>query len=424
MWKLIFRNLLSRRRRLAWLLCEIVIVSIVIWVFVDPIVVNGYIDTLPLGYDRDRLCMIQTARNYDEERSDTASVSADMRNLLIRICNLPEVESATIVDWSYPDAIGSSSIGVHKDSVWLSVQLMPMLSGWNYFTTYGIHAVPGNNDAGELQDMTPKQGDIIVTRTLAELLFPGVNATGHYIGEDSEDFEVDDAYRIAGVIEDVRPQSVTAESLLAFKAYEFNPDLCYNIVVRLKDGVSMPRFIHDFKESISEGIQSGDYSCKDIVAYDKLSEEYAYGRGVTNELRLKIILSVFFFANLLLGVAGVFYLQTRKRSEEAGVMRSFGATPWHIRLMLLGEGWVLSTIGCLIGCLIYLQYAVKEGLARANGNVGYDAYDLSWVSNLPVHFILVSLVVYLLMVIIVSIGISIPAWRISRVSPVEALRHE
>ena len=49
MWKLIFRNLLSRRRRLAWLLCEIVIVSIVIWVFVDPIVVNGYIDTLPLG---------------------------------------------------------------------------------------------------------------------------------------------------------------------------------------------------------------------------------------------------------------------------------------------------------------------------------------------------------------------------------------
>ena len=183
MWKLIFRNLLSRRRRLAWLLCEIVIVSIVIWVFVDPIVVNGYIDTLPLGYDRDRLCMIQTARNYDEERSDTASVSADMRNLLIRICNLPEVESATIVDWSYPDAIGSSSIGVHKDSVWLSVQLMPMLSGWNYFTTYGIHAVPGNNDAGELQDMTPKQGDIIVTRTLAELLFPGVNATGHYIGE-------------------------------------------------------------------------------------------------------------------------------------------------------------------------------------------------------------------------------------------------
>ncbi|MDE6457552.1 MAG: FtsX-like permease family protein, partial [Muribaculum sp.] len=98
--------------------------------------------------------------------------------------------------------------------------------------------------------------------------------------------------------------------------------------------------------------------------------------------------------------------------------------PWHIRLMLLGEGWVLSTIGCLIGCLIYLQYAVKEGLARANGNVGYDAYDLSWVSNMPVHFILVSLVVYLLMVIIVSIGISIPAWRISRVSPVEALRHE
>lgn len=137
MWKLIFKNLLSRRRRLAWLLAEIVIVTIVIWVFIDPIVVQGYIDSMPLGYDREKLCMVTTMCNSDDERNDTASTEADLRNLLTRIGNLPEVEGCTIVDWSYPDARGSSMSGFRKDSVWITVQIMPLISGWNYLTTYG-----------------------------------------------------------------------------------------------------------------------------------------------------------------------------------------------------------------------------------------------------------------------------------------------
>lgn len=423
MWKLIFKNLLSRRRRLAWLLAEIVIVTIVIWVFIDPIVVQGYIDSVPLGYDREKLCMVTTMCNSDDERNDTASTEADLRNLLTRIGNLPEVEGCTIVDWSYPDARGSSMSGFRKDSVWITVQIMPLISGWNYLTTYGIDAVPGSPSAEELQNLTPTQGNIVVTRTVADLYFPGINPVGHYMNENDEDFTPEGSYRIVGVVEDVRPQSTFSGALLAYNFPEFVPDTEYRIVIRLKDGANMSRFLHDFNERIDE-MQSGVYTCKEIVSYDTVGKEYAYSQGVTNQIRLKTLLSVFFFANLLLGVAGVFYLQTRKRSEEAGVMRSFGATPGRIRLMLLGEGWILTTVGCLVGCLIYLQYAVKEGLARANHVVAYDAYDPSWVNNLPLHFTAVSLVVYVLLVIVVSLGISIPAWRISSVNPSDALRHE
>lgn len=423
MWKLIFKNLLSRRRRLAWLLAEIVIVTIVIWVFIDPIVVNGYIDSVPLGYDREKLCVVKTMRLHDEERVDRAAAEADMRNLLARIGNLPEVESCTLIHWSYPDATGSSANGFKKDSVWITVQMMPLISGWNYLTTYGIDAVAGSPSAEELQNLTPTRGNIVVTRTVADLYFPGINPVGHYMNEDEEDFSPEDAFRVVGVIEDVRPRSTFDSALLAYNFYEFDPELSYSIVIRLKDEAGMSRFLHDFNERI-DGMQSGVYTCKEIVSYDTIGKEFAYSQGVTNQLRLKTLLSVFFFANLLLGVSGVFYLQTRKRSEEAGVMRSFGATPRRIRLMLLGEGWILTTVGCLVGCLIYLQYAVKEGLARANNVAAYDAYDPSWVNNLPLHFTAVSLVVYVLLVIVVSLGISIPAWRISSVNPSDALRHE
>ena len=68
--------------------------------------------------------------------------------------------------------------------------------------------------------------------------------------------------------------------------------------------------------------------------------------------------------NLCLGVIGTFWLQTRTRREEVGVMLSFGATRSDIVRLLMGEGTVLTVVASLTGFLLYLQYALKEGLAK------------------------------------------------------------
>ena len=59
----------------------------------------------------------------------------------------------------------------------------------------------------------------------------------------------------------------------------------------------------------------------------------------------------------------IFWLQTRTRREEVGVMLSFGATRSDIVRLLMGEGTVLTVVASLTGFLLYLQYALKEGLA-------------------------------------------------------------
>lgn len=426
MWKMMFKNLWSRRRRMGWLLAEMVIVTIVIWVLVDPIIVDGYVDRIPLGYDRDRLCVIESRKinsmspGYDPERSDVD----DMRNLLKSIENIPGVEGATIADWSYPDAMGMSTTGVLKDNVWIQLQSMPMVCGWNYLTTFGIEAAQGSPDAEQLQNMTPNSKDIIITRTVADLFFPGINPVGHYLRENEEDFNPDDSYRIAGVIEDIRPRSTNSTSLMFFQLYEFYPENDYKVIVRMEKGADKNRFVKEFNENMKGRLGAGNYRCQGAESYDEVSEDFAYIQGVTSKNRLNKALTLFFFANLLLGVAGVFYLQTRKRSEDAGVMRSFGATPRNIRLMLLGEGWILTTAGWLVGCVIYLQYAIREGLARSHDNVRYDAYDPGWIADFTLHFLIVSLIVWVLMMVVVTIGVYIPAWRISRVNPVDALRHD
>ena len=105
---------------------------------------------------------------------------------------------------------------------------------------------------------------------------------------------------------------------------------------------------------------------------------------------------------------------TRNRREEVGIMKSFGARSVYIIRMLLGEGIVLSTLATLTGCLIYLQYALKEGLYTNIWNE-QEILPIYWVNRFPLHFLGVSLIVWIILLIVVSIGIYIPARSISKI---------
>lgn len=433
MLKIIFKNLCASRSRSWWLLAEMVVVTIAIWVFVDPLTVNSYVGALPVGYDRDRLCMVKLAAEvngrpgYRSDRDTPEALADDMLNLRNGLSNLPGVESITITGWAYPDANGSSSQTVTVDSMSLDANTFTIIPDCRFLSTYGIKALPGYPAVADLESGVKGGNDVVITRTMARLLFPGSNPVGHFIGQGSSSFNSGRAARVIGVVEDVRPRTTASTSLVMFyfESGDILPDPSEaSLLIRLEEGMSVSRFIDGFKRLSRGEVSRGNVYCSGIRSYCDISAQRAYAEGVTNKNRLHVALSIFFFANLLLGTAGVFYLQTRRRSVDAGIMRSFGATPRRIMLMLLGEGWVLTTAGWLVGCLIYLQYALHEGLARANNNPEFDAYDSSWVTDFPIHFAVVSLIVYALLLLVVTLGVSVPAFRISRVSPVDALRDE
>src|SRR5699024_11644783 len=138
--------------------------------------------------------------------------------------------------------------------------------------------------------------------------------------------------------------------------------------------------------------------------------------------RRNLAMAAFFLVNLCLGVIGTFWLQTRTRREEVGVMLSFGATRSDIVRLLMGEGTVLTVVASLTGFLLYLQYALKEGLAKGQNWV--ESTESYWVSDFTSHYLLVSLVIFLILLVVVLVGIYIPARNISRIPPTEALRDE
>ena len=65
MLKLILKNLWARRVRNAWLLAELILVTVLTWYITDPLFVLSYNQTLPLGYEPDGL-LIAPIRSLPE----------------------------------------------------------------------------------------------------------------------------------------------------------------------------------------------------------------------------------------------------------------------------------------------------------------------------------------------------------------------
>lgn len=429
MWKLILKNLWSRRRRNGWLLAELILVAILSWYIFDPVMVVTYERHLPLGYDADRLCMVsvgmlpQEAPEYEPQAADSASLVQAYLNLVDRVRRHPDVEQATpVLSFVYPGAmgIGTSSFIAEGDSVAHTALFIEFLPHTHFFETYGFQSGKGSMSAAQLSDL-----DNGYYYIMTEDLLEGMFRTHTYrnqrcwkvTGTDTCYTAVKGTVKVCKYLSDKRPVPIVFMPLQ-------NPDIRsrldnMRIVVRLKEGVRMGRFLHDFRPWMLRQLRIGNLYARELQSYDEINAAREFDSTMLYRCNLSIAL--FFLVNLCLGVIGTFWMQTRTRREEVGVMLSFGATPHRIRLLLLGEGTALTTLATFIGCFIYLQYAFSEGLNMGNS---LAEVVIDWIDNFGLHFFLVSLMVYVILLLVVWIGIYIPARRISSISPTEALRDE
>ena len=148
--------------------------------------------------------------------------------------------------------------------------------------------------------------------------------------------------------------------------------------------------------------------------------------GITSQTIIVTLLStlgLLFALNVVLGTLGTFWLQIRKRTEDIGIMRSFGAKRSHIFWMIWGEGAVLTLLACIVGQIVWFQFAVNIGLADG-GIRATSLREPDWVSLFWPHFLIVCAIQYVLLLIIVTLGMVVPTFRAMYKRPVEALHHE
>ncbi len=451
----VLKSIYNRRSRYGWLIAEIIVASVIAFIVLDPLVVSIYDAHRPYNYDIDRLVLLQVRQidrhhpAYDADRAQSVkNLESELLSVLPRLAELPEVEKAIPLPHR---GFGGGSDSYEQiplgDTTAVNSFRATYIPGTEFFTTFGFKAaegIPGNPSIEQMNDMQVDfYNEMICTRSMARLIYGDeMNAmsesrrrhTGH---NNSVSKTKVDSLKIVGIIEDARAWGDRPWPLIRFYADPLSHSLQWNnsgldnIILRLRPGESASNLAHRFNKEpeLQSLVRLG------MLEFDN-AKPYAEVNGASSFLspaeRYTNVLVIFFAINIFLGVFGTFWLLTRKRTEEAGIMRAFGASPAAVRRMLYLEGLIISLGSSLIGCCIAVYYFYSNPQSMSYGLSGFKDIPMeelppmlhTWVGDFWAHMGIITAVVCLLMLIVVFAGITLPAWKLSRINPVEALADE
>jgi ABC-type antimicrobial peptide transport system permease subunit len=230
-------------------------------------------------------------------------------------------------------------------------------------------------------------------------------------------------HTVAGVVEDFRLRPHERYSYIILTPHTALSTTNERMLIRLRPEADVATFIARISQKDAQlELQTGNYSLALVGSYADYARDL-YSRDIGIELSVIGIFIALLLLNVILGTLGTFWLQIRKRTEDIGIMRSFGAKRRDIFWMLWREAALLTFIAAVIGQIIWLQFAMNVGLAHGFTMSG-TGQETDWVNTFWLHFLIVCVIQYALLLAIVTLGMVVPTFLAMYKRPVEALHHE
>jgi predicted permease len=228
----------------------------------------------------------------------------------------------------------------------------------DYFGFYGIPIVEGR---GLLEDDAPD--DVVVSRSLADMLWPGGDVVGLTFRLGSA------SYRTVGVAADVTFPALGGESDPPELYSAFEPLEFFYVHLRCRTACPAP-------SAFDEPIRAA-YPVQRIDLVP-LAEEYAAELvQPRNMVRAALVFGGLAWLTAAGGLFGVLRYAVGRRRRELGIRAALGASPLQLRRLVLAQAARVVGVGLPIGAAIGL------GLARGLSAVLYDvppADPLAWAA--------------------------------------------
>jgi putative ABC transport system permease protein len=268
-----------------------------------------------------------------------------------------------------------------------------------YFRTLGLRIADGR--PFDERDSPEGPGVVMVSETLARRLWPGQTAVGKRLVVDYSTAGTF-PYEIVGVVGDIRFRGPRSEPLAEiYLAHAQRSYLIQNVVVKTAGDprALIPAMRAAFRDVDPQKPAQGQYALADLIA-----------TTYTRERQMTLILGVFALAATFLaalGIYGVLSQRVRERSKEIGIRLAVGGRSSHVVEWVAGWGLQLIAIGLAIGLLV----ARVLGPTLESFLFGIRASDGLTVLAVVGGVIIVGM-----------IGILGPAWRATRINPIDVLR--
>jgi putative ABC transport system permease protein len=346
-----------------------------------------------------------------EQHRDPVELNAYLASIRAAVAAVPGVRTTAITSalplqgWGYgvPYSIGGRQFA---DLANRRRAFFKMVSP-SYFDALGIKLRAGRmlNDS----DTAGAPPVALINETLARREFPDEDPIGRRIlvpeivpGKTELGREI--AWEIVGVIAGEKITGLGDEiSAGLYVSNEQSPTYSINLVVRA--GVapqSLERAVRPAVASVNR-----DQALSDVRTLEQIVDQSMTANRVTNT-----VLSAFSAMALLLaavGIYGVISYTAAQRTHEMGIRAALGASAGNLRMLIFLGGMRLTSIGLLIGLAV--MFPTTDVMSSMLYGVGtYDPLTVAAVTAVLSG--------------VAASACFLPAWRMTRVDPMGALRYQ
>ena len=137
---------------------------------------------------------------------------------------------------------------------------------------------------------------------------------------------------------------------------------------------------------------------------------------------------------MIVGVAGfsilaIFTMIVSEKYRDIGILKALGGSSHGVMSIFVGYGFLLGAVGCALGTFLGMRItlninAIEAFLTKISGRAFFPR-DVYYFKEIPTNVDLTNVFLVNLGAIAIAVLFSIlPAWRASRLHPVQALRFE
>ncbi|HUF13662.1 MAG TPA: ABC transporter permease [Longimicrobiales bacterium] len=311
---------------------------------------------------------------------------------------LPSVERAIVdLDLQATVQFGSERL--------TGVQTSVSGAGWDDFTV-GSFVAGQNYSRADLDASRPV---VVLSKALADQLFGRLYPVGRQVRLNGQRFTVVGVFEMKGnIFANLVKNFMVVPHTAAFKYLNVD-DTFLAILVVTEDDATQAKAIDDVITAlrVRRSLRPSEPNDFVIIRQDQMIESF-------NRMTAMFFAAMIGLSSVALmvggvGVIAIMMIAVTERTREIGVRKALGATRREILLQFLVEAVTLTLIGSVLGL------AIGGALAAL----------LASVTPIPASVPLPAIVAALVMASVAGVLFGLwPAWRASRLDPVDALRYE
>jgi len=268
----------------------------------------------------------------------------------------------------------------------------------NYFRTMGIPIVSGRDL--DLADTSSPKAVAVISQAMANLFWPGENPIGRKF---CISFSAENVREVVGVVADIKDRGLAVLEPVTMLYLPIRQDEknALSLVVR---GDGAPTRLAPAITSVLAKMDP-ELPIRDLITMDELvATSLAQQRS---SMWLFAALAALAFLLASVGIYSVLAYSIRSRVQEISIRIALGASSLDVLRLVVTEGMKPTLTGIALGA--FGAYALGGILSKLI--YGVSATD-------PLTFVVVSV----LLIAVALIACAIPAYRATRVQPIQALR--